>query len=144
MEIKSSSPEETKKIALKFAKKLTSGDTIALFGILGAGKTIFTQGIARGLGIRRKIVSPTFVFMRSYPLKIKGKRISFHHIDLYRGENTKDFAQLGLEEIFSTESIVVIEWADKIKSALPKSRYEIRIESINKGERKISIKKINK
>jgi len=143
MEIKSNSPEETKKIALNLAKKLTFGDTVALFGNIGAGKTIFTQGIARGLGIRRKIVSPTFVFMRTYPFKIKGKSSNFHHIDLYRGESLKDFTSLGLDEIFSSNSIVVLEWAEKIKSALPESRYEIRIESINESERKINIKKIS-
>lgn len=141
MEIKTNSPKESQKVAENFAKTLEAGDVIALYGNLGSGKTIFTQGLAKGLKIKRKITSPTFVFMRSYPFVKHKQFLTFYHIDLYRGEENSDFRSLGLEEIFSNDSIVVLEWAEKIKKSLPKKRIDITIESINEKTRKIKIKR---
>lgn len=142
MEIKSNSPRETQKIAEKLAREIYAGDVIALYGDLGAGKTVFVQGLARGLKIKRKIVSPTFVFMRSYPFVKNKTPLTFYHIDLYRGEQEKDFESLGLDEIFSPESVVVLEWADRIKNMLPKKRIEVFFESPNEKTRKIKIRRI--
>lgn len=141
MEVKTTSPVQTKKLAADFAKSLQGGDVVALYGNLGAGKTVFVQGLARGLNLKRKITSPTFIFMRTYPLKIKGKDIEFYHLDLYRGSNQGDFEALGLDEIFSPNSIVVLEWAERIRDYLPKKRIDIEIESINEKTRKIKIKR---
>src|SRR3989304_1002612 len=108
MEVKTNSPKETKKVAEKLAKDLTAGSIVALFGDLGAGKTVFVQGLAKGLGIKRRILSPTFVFMRSYPFTINQQPLTFYHIDLYRGEDINDFKALGLDEIFQEDAIIVL------------------------------------
>ncbi len=139
MQIKSKSPKETQKLGQELAKKLIGGEVIALFGDLGSGKTIFVQGLAKGLGIKRKVTSPTFVFMRQYPFSIKKFPMTFYHLDLYRGQNDQDFEALGLEEIFAPDTIVVLEWAEKIKKELPKKRIEIKIEKVNDKTRRISI-----
>lgn len=141
MEIKTISPKETQKVAEKLTKDLVPGDVIALYGNLGAGKTVFVQGLAKGLKIKRNITSPTFVFMRSYPFVHKKNNYTFYHLDLYRGEERSDFKSLGLEEIFTPESIVVLEWAEKIKGSLPKKRLDITIKTVNEKTRKISIKR---
>src|SRR4030042_6782677 len=142
MEVKTNSTRQTKKVASDFAKKLNGGDVIALFGQLGAGKTVFAQGLARGLGIKRRIISPTFVFMRSYPFYRSHQPLTFYHIDLYRGEDINDFRALGLEEIFAWENIAVLEWADKIVGILPKKRIDVYINLIDEKTRKITIKRL--
>lgn len=139
MEIKSSSVSQTQKIAKNLAKKLKGGDVIALFGDLGSGKTIFVQGLASGLGIKRRITSPTFVFMRSYDINCNGQPLTFYHLDLYRSQNLNDLKTLGLDEIFNKNSIVVLEWADKIKNSLPKARIDVQIRTIDEKTRKITL-----
>ncbi len=125
----SRSEDETKKIAAGLVKK-TKGNIFALSGELGAGKTIFAQGFAKGLGIKDKIISPTFVLIKQY-----GK--NFYHIDLYRLEN---FSQLGLEEILSNKNnVVLIEWAEKIEKLLPKNTVKINITKKGLYSRLISI-----
>src|SRR3989344_3892123 len=141
MEVRTNSPEETQKVAGNLAKTLKKGDVIALFGDLGAGKTVFVQGLARGFGIKRRILSPTFVFMRSYPFTIDNSPLTFYHIDLYRGEDIKDFKTLGLNEIFQEDSIVVLEWAEKIKDKLPNKRIDVTIKAIDEKTRKITVKR---
>src|SRR3989337_3372961 len=140
MEVKTDSPKETKKVAEKLAKTLAAGSAVALFGDLGAGKTVFAQGLAKGLGIKRKVISPTFVFMRSYPFLHHKKPLTFYHIDLYRGQDSSDFKNLGLEEVFSDEGITVLEWAEKIKEVLPKKRVDVFIKATGDKTRTISIK----
>lgn len=142
MDIKSKSPRDTQKAGEKLAKDIVAGDVIALYGDLGAGKTIFVQGLAKGLKIKRKILSPTFVFMRSYPFLINRSHAIFYHIDLYRGEQEKDFESLGLEEIFSPQSVVVLEWAEKIQKLLPKKRIEVYLDKVDEKTRRVKIKRI--
>lgn len=139
MEVKTISPKESQKVAQKLASTLVGGDVVALYGDLGAGKTVFVQGLAKGLKIKRNITSPTFVFMRSYPFVLNKKNLTFYHLDLYRGEEKSDFRSLGLDELFSEDSIVVLEWADKIQSSLPKKRIDIFIENAGQNKRKIKI-----
>ena len=140
MEVKTFSKFQTQKVAQNLAKNLKGGDVIALYGDLGAGKTVFAQGLAKGLGIKRRIISPTFVFMRSYPFNRSHQPLTFYHIDLYRGEDINDFRALGLEEIFSQDIIAVLEWADKIVGILPKKRIDVFIEVIDEKTRRIKIK----
>src|SRR3990167_9191325 len=113
MEVISKSPQETRKIAKQLGRNLKLGDIVALYGELGAGKTVFIQGLAEGLNIKGKITSPTFVFMHSYPITLDGEKLSFYHLDLYRGQTIKDFRALGLDEIINGENVVVLEWASK-------------------------------
>lgn len=129
----SKSVKETYNIGNNLASKLKK---IALVGDLGAGKTIFAKGFAGGLGIKDKILSPTFTIIRQHPIpKIKK---TFYHVDLYRLENI-DLDELGLNDILKQEDFILIEWADKIKDKLPKNTTWVEIEKINESERKISI-----
>lgn len=121
----SKSEEETKSIAAKLAKE-TKGRVFALSGELGAGKTIFAQGFAKGLGISEKVISPTFVLIRQHPIPNIKKVL--YHIDLYRLENIIDTDHLGLPEIWSDpNNLVLIEWADRIEKLLPKDTVKINI-----------------
>lgn len=138
MEIVSSSESQTQKIGEDFAKTLKPGDVVALFGTLGAGKTVFVKAVAAALGIKKLITSPTFTFVKTY----KKGNIVLHHIDLYRAKDTKDLEALGLPEIFTKDAIVVLEWADRIKHGLPKNRWEVYIRVENESTRKIKITRL--
>lgn len=141
--------EETQKIGEEFAKKLIGGGVVALHGDLGGGKTTFTQGIARGLGIKNRIISPTFIVLRTYKLKtenlkqkttLKNSKL-FYHIDLYRIETKNDIEGLGIDEILKNkDNIVVIEWAERLGNLLPKQRIDVYFEYINENKRKITTK----
>lgn len=141
MEIKTKSVQGTQQIAKRLAKELRGGDVIALYGNLGSGKTVFAQGIARGLGIKRRILSPTFTLVRSYPISLDYQDLIFYHMDLYRAESLRDYQSLGLDEIFLGDSIVAIEWAEKIKKVLPKARIDVFLKTLRKNERLIKIKR---
>ena len=114
---------------------------MALEGELGAGKTTFLQGLARGLGITEKILSPTFVIMRNF--RIPGEPNGFgkfYHIDCYRIRKPKEILDLGLKEIISSpKNIVAIEWADRIKRALPRNSITVKFAFVDKKTRKIAI-----
>lgn len=126
MKFFSASPKTTQKIAGFLAKESIiykkGGNWALIFGLvgpLGAGKTSFVQGFARGLRLKRRLTSPTFVIFRKYPLKKGGYR-NFFHVDCYRIKKTKELSVLGFKEILlNPKNIVMIEWADKIKSILP-------------------------
>lgn len=135
MEITTKSPEQTQKVAKDFAKNLKLGDIVLLYGDLGSGKTQFVKGLAKGLGIKQRVTSPTFVFLKIY--NANGKTIN--HIDLYRSENISDLREIGLDEIFESSEITVIEWADKLEDNLPKKRIDIYIEPVDEKTRKIKI-----
>ena len=138
--------EETQRAGFEFARLhlcegaiLTRIRLVALYGDLGSGKTAFAQGMAAGLGIKRRIISPTFIIVRKYELRIR----NFYHIDLYRVQSERDFEALGIEEILNDEkSIVIVEWAEKLGSLLPEKRWEIGFEYLDEETRKITINKI--
>ena len=133
----SNSEEETKQIARKITKE-TKSRFFALSGELGAGKTVFAQGFAKGLGIKEKIISPTFVLIRQHQIP-KTKKV-LYHIDLYRLENIESLKQLGIEEICSySNNIILIEWADKIEKILPADTLKISIAKIENTKRLIII-----
>jgi len=134
MKIITGSPAETRKFAQGFARKLRKGDILCLKGELGSGKTTFIQGLARGLGIRGNVVSPTFVLLAEY----KGK-IPLYHFDLYRLNSTEEIRALGYEEFFYGSGITVIEWAEKLKELMPEKYIEVRFKIINKNKREIVI-----
>ena len=130
----SNSENGTKKIAANIAKKAKT-NIFALTGELGAGKTTFIQGFAKGLGIKGKIISPTFVIIRQH--QIPGTRKTLYHMDLYRLENTQDFKELGIEEILlNPNNIVLIEWAEKYP-VLPQSTLRINITKLKASQRLI-------
>ncbi len=137
MEVVTKNSQETQKLGQRIGAKLRPKKILALCGDLGTGKTTFLQGLAKGLGIKKRIISPTFVFLKEYPLK-KG---IFYHLDLYRLEKSQDALGLGLKEILNdNQGIVVIEWAEKIKKFLPSEKTDIYFYYLNEKERKIVIK----
>lgn len=138
MEAWSNSPKQTQKIAEGLAENLKGGEVIALFGQLGAGKTVFVKGLARALGIKRLVTSPTFVFIKSYAFKRDKKLFTFYHLDLYRLETGKPEG-FSLDEIIAKNSIVVIEWADKISRNLPNRRIDVKITTEDETKRQIKI-----
>lgn len=138
MEIFTKSAQETKRFGEKFANNLKGGEIVALVGDLGNGKTTFVQGLARGFGIKNRIISPTFILRRDY----QGKK-KLCHIDLYRIEEgvEKEFRNLGTDELFgSSDTIVVIEWAEKVRELLPQSTIWITFENLGGEKRRIDIK----
>lgn len=140
MKYLSKSEKQTKKIAERLAKKLKGGEVIALTGNLGAGKTTFIQGLAKGLKIKKNVNSPTFVLMKIYPVE-NSCVLYLCHIDAYRIKNPMELADIGALEYFRDKNTVsIIEWADKIKSILPKKNIEIIIKHAKKeNERTIDI-----
>lgn len=138
MKFLSTSEKQTFNFAKKFSKNLTGGRILGLTGNLGAGKTIFTKGLALGLGIKKNITSPTFVLMKVYPVT-KNQKIKFLvHIDAYRIKSARDLMTIGSDEYFKRpDTITVIEWADKIKKILPGKTKFVKI-SIDKTSRIIN------
>lgn len=112
--IATNSAQETTALGKQFAKQLQPGQFIGLLGELGAGKTQFAKGLAQGLGIKASLTSPTFVLLKSYN---QGQLI---HIDCYRVANPQEILDLGFDELAAAaKSIVLVEWADKIRSIMP-------------------------
>jgi len=131
--------EETQKLGEDFARDLRGGEVICLYGDLGSGKTTFVQGLARGLGIEKRIISPTFIIMRTYEIN-DAKVKNFYHVDLYRIETEKDVEGLGLIELMGDpEDIVVIEWPEKIENLLPQERKDIVFKYLDEDQREIVI-----
>jgi tRNA threonylcarbamoyladenosine biosynthesis protein TsaE len=118
---------ETFDFAKNFAKNLKGGEVIGLIGDLGAGKTVFVKGLASGLGIKENVNSPTFALMKVYKIKNSKTRIkNLVHIDTYRTKNPEDVTAIGAFDYFSRDdTITVVEWADKIKKELKKSKATI-------------------
>lgn len=120
----------------KLGEKIKKGSVVALVGDLGSGKTVFTKGIAQGLGVKnaRYVNSPTFVIIKEY----KG-RIPLYHFDLYRLDHYSSFDTMNYEEYFYGSGVTVIEWADKIKKLLPKKYIDVKLKVVDENRRKISI-----
>lgn len=113
------SEKETFSLAQKFAKILHGGETLLLIGDLGSGKTAFTKGIAKGLGVNKTVTSPTFVLMKNY----QGKKYKLVHVDAYRLENGQGLINIGIDDYFNEGNCVtVIEWADRVKDIWPEDK----------------------
>lgn len=138
MEYISTSCGETQKIASEFAKTLKAGDTVCMYGDLGAGKTAFVQGMAKGLHIEEPITSPTFTIVNEY-----SGTLPLYHFDVYRIADSDEMYEIGYEEYVYGDGISVIEWAELIEDILPDNRFAVTIlKDMSKGEdyRKIEIR----
>jgi tRNA threonylcarbamoyladenosine biosynthesis protein TsaE len=133
--IVSGSPEETIAAGERLAGFLKPGSVVALRGKLGAGKTCFTKGIARFLGIEEEVTSPTYTIVSEYPGKIP-----LYHIDAYRLNGDDDFTALGGEEIIFGGGVSVIEWSERIPESIPPGAVIVELEILPEGGRKISIR----
>lgn len=115
---------ETKAFGEKLASGLKKGDILALIGDLGTGKTALTKYIAKGLGIRSEITSPTFTIVREY----KDGRLLLYHFDVYRVGSVEEMYDIGYEEYFYGDGVCVIEWADMISEIIPEEALIISIQ----------------
>jgi tRNA threonylcarbamoyl adenosine modification protein YjeE len=123
----------------RLAARLGAGDCVALSGQLGAGKTILVRGIAEGLGLedKRMVSSPTFVLVQEYPC-----RVPVHHVDLYRlPAPAAELSGLGIDEMLE-RGVVVIEWAERAGSALPRPRWQIDIEVLSPTARRFRLRRV--
>lgn len=125
------SAAETQAVAEKLATLVQAGTVITLNGDLGAGKTTFTQGFGKGLGVTRNVNSPTFTIMKQYQ-----GRLPLYHMDVYRLEDTGD--DIGLEEYINGDGVAIVEWSNLIESSLPTERLAITIERIGDEERQLT------
>lgn len=134
--------QETQNLGIEFAKELRAGDVVLLYGDLGAGKTTFAGGVAKGLGTADRILSPTFVLVRTHKV-LRGKISKLNHIDLYRIEEKEAFSNLGLSEIVNEpQSITIIEWADRLLDFKPDKGYKIWFGHVDENRRQVRIEKI--
>lgn len=137
----SKNEKQTFTLGVDFAKKLKGGEVLALYGDLGAGKTKFLQGLAKGLGVKNKVNSPTFNILKIYKINSNKTIKTFCHIDAYRLSSEKDLIALGVEEYFQDKNtITAIEWAERIKKILPKKTIAVDIKHLSEDERIIKIK----
>ena len=132
----SNSVKETLSFGAELARRFKKGDFVALIGDLGAGKTVLTKGIAKGLGVKNSnyVNSPTFVIIKEY----KGK-LPLYHFDLYRLDHPGMLDAENFEEYFYGDGVTVVEWGDKIKGLLPKKRWEVHMSVAGENIRKIEI-----
>ena len=130
MIIETNSPQETKELGKKMAERAKPGEVFTLVGDLGVGKTVFTQGIAEGLGIDEPVNSPTFTIVQEY----ESGRMPFYHFDVYRIGDPEEMDEIGFDDYIYGDGLCLIEWADLIEEILPEKRVAIRIEKdLEKG-----------
>jgi len=110
------------------------GSVLALYGPLAAGKTTFSQGVARALGVTEPVLSPTFTLVNDY-----SGTVALHHMDAYRLAGPEDFIAIGAEEIMADGGVSVIEWSERIEPALPRGRTRISIRIVGEEERVVEI-----
>jgi len=124
MEYNSFSPEDTFEIAKKIGQQAQEGDVFCLNGDLGVGKTLFSQGFAKGLGVEESVNSPTFTIVQEY----EDGRLPLYHFDVYRIEDSEEMEEVGFSDMVYGEGVCLIEWANLIADILPESRTTITIE----------------
>ncbi len=132
-----SSPEETEAIGALVAKVLVMGDMVGLVGDLGAGKTRFVRGVAKGIGAKGPVKSPSFTLVNVY----EGGRIPLYHIDLYRLGSADELYGAGIEEYIYGDGVSVIEWADSIPDLLDGCTLVVRLASLGGDKRSIEIER---
>jgi len=135
-ELTTISPEETEAAGARLGATLKSGDVVALTGELGAGKTVFVQGLARALGVGTAATSPTFVLVNEY----RG-RVPVHHVDAYRTTSLAELMDLGIEEMMDGDGITVIEWAERVEPLLPARAVRVRIAGVGDEPRTIVVER---
>lgn len=130
MVVNSYSQQDTYDLGYSLAKYAEKGSIYCLSGELGVGKTVFTQGFAKGLGVEEHVNSPTFTIIKEY----QGNQLPFFHFDVYRITDIDEMYEIGYEEYFYGDGVCLIEWADKIEEILPKEKNLILIEKdLDKG-----------
>ncbi|HKS31488.1 MAG TPA: tRNA (adenosine(37)-N6)-threonylcarbamoyltransferase complex ATPase subunit type 1 TsaE [Chthoniobacterales bacterium] len=129
------SAAETEGAGERLAEKIKAGDVLALVGDLGAGKTRFVKGLARGLGSKEAVTSPTFTLLHEY----RGGRLTIYHFDFYRIESSSALSAIGFDETVFGDGVSVIEWADRFVDAIPLHARWIRFEIASEDQRRIDL-----
>ena len=135
MEYYTKNSEETARVAAELAKHITPGAVICLRGEMGAGKTVFTNGLCRALGVTDYVTSPTFTVVNEYD----GETVRVFHFDMYRIEDEDELFEIGFEEYLNSGGICVIEWPQNVERSLPAHRYEVEIIKTGEKARTISV-----
>jgi tRNA threonylcarbamoyladenosine biosynthesis protein TsaE len=133
--VDSRSPSETRRLGERLGRALGAGDVVALVGGLGAGKTALVQGVARGLGVVERVVSPSFTIINEH-----AGRLPLFHADFYRLQSADELAHIGFDDYFARGGVVVVEWADRFPEALPADRLEVRIEITGTRTRRLHLR----
>ena len=134
MEFITHSPEETEKIGEALAKSLQPGTILAYRGDLGAGKTAFTRGLARGLGCKETVTSPTYTLVNEY----LGGRLPLFHFDMYRLASSDDLWDIGWEDYLDREGVCAVEWSENVQDAM-EDAVTVTIEKLGETTRRITI-----
>lgn len=130
MRIESFSEKDTFDVGVAVGKGAKPGEVYTLSGDLGVGKTVFTKGVAKGLGIEEPINSPTFIILQEY----EGGRLNLYHFDVYRISDVEEMEEIGYEDYFYGNGVCLIEWAELIDEILPEDKIEIKIlKDLQKG-----------
>ena len=122
--------EETEQFAFEYAQTLRAGDVVLLDGDMGAGKTVFSKGVAKGLGIEEEVTSPTYAYMNDYDGRL-------FHYDCFRIESVEQAENLGLADYFDMGGVCLIEWSQNIAPLLPPNCKRVTIKKLNENEREI-------
>ncbi|MGO4881415.1 MAG: tRNA (adenosine(37)-N6)-threonylcarbamoyltransferase complex ATPase subunit type 1 TsaE [Bryobacteraceae bacterium] len=133
---RTASEEETIALGERLAKTLPRGATVLLIGNLGAGKTTLAKGIVKGLGAAEveEVSSPTFTLIHEY-----GTPPAVYHVDLYRLDRARDAATLGLDDLFDSPAMVLVEWGERFPELMPPDRIEIRLRALDGDQRSIEM-----
>ena len=134
MEFITHSPEETERIGEALAKRLQPGTILAYRGDLGAGKTAFTRGLARGLGCKETVTSPTYTIVNEY----LGGRLPLFHFDMYRLASSDDLWDIGWEDYLDREGVCAVEWSENVQDAM-ENAVTVTIEKLGETTRRITI-----
>ena len=134
MEYITSSPEETERLGAALAERLTPGAVIAYRGDLGAGKTAFTRGLARGLGCREQVTSPTYTIVNEY----LGGRLPLFHFDMYRLSSSEDLWDIGWEDYLDRGGVCAVEWSENVADAM-EGAVTVSIAKLDDTTRRITI-----
>lgn len=129
------SPEETEELGFKLAKILKGGEVVAFRGGLGMGKTCFTRGLARGLGFKGDVTSPTFALINEYI----GGRLPLYHFDMYRISGWEDLYSTGFFDYIEQGGVIAAEWSENIENALPESTVTVTFVRLGDNKREITV-----
>ena len=129
------SPNETRELAKRLAKELRRGDVLLLWGDLGAGKSEFARGVARGLGIGCAVPSPSFTILNVY----EEGRVPLYHFDWYRIGDESELTDMGLDEYIGGSGVTLIEWHERASDLLPETALEVRLTPLENGAREITL-----
>lgn len=141
LELRAATAEDTRAIGERLSELLRPGDAVALTGELGAGKTTFAQGVARGLGYRGPVVSPTFTLVREY----RAERLTVLHADVYRLDRVQEVLDLGLQEMLDDDAVLLIEWGDVVEAFLPADHLVVELTVPGRSEeRAIAIRGVGR